>query len=229
LNIKTLKTERVFRSSSESLESFIAPLNDQMTRFLTRYETQKDAPNYYTRDAGADAKRPVTQFKDAQPQIRDILRQYVTYKRKDGVTLSGTLYLPPGYKQGAKVPVIMWAYPREFGDADSASQVTGSPNQFTSIRGASHMFLLLSGYANLRQPDDADHRAGRDRERHLRRAADRERAGRGRQGRRDGRRRSRSHRRRRPQLRRVHDRQPAGALAPVPRRLSPKAAPTTGR
>ena len=152
VNIKTLKTERVFRSSSESLESFIAPLNDQMTRFLTRYETQKDAPNYYTRDAGADAKRPVTQFKDAQPQIRDILRQYVTYKRKDGVTLSGTLYLPPGHKQGAKVPVIMWAYPREFGDADSASQVTGSPNQFTSIRGASHMFLLLSGYAIFDNP-----------------------------------------------------------------------------
>src|SRR5580765_6513048 len=152
LNIKTLKTERVFRSSSESLESFIAPLNDQMTRFLTRYETQKDAPNYYTRDAGAEAKRSVTQFKDAQPQIRDILRQYVTYKRKDGVTLSGTLYLPPGYKQGTKVPVIMWAYPREFGDADSASQVTGSPNQFTSIRGASHMFLLLSGYAIFDNP-----------------------------------------------------------------------------
>jgi dipeptidyl aminopeptidase/acylaminoacyl peptidase len=152
LNIKTLKTERVFRSSSESLESFIAPLNDAMTKFVTRYETQKDAPNFFVRDAGSDAKRAVTTFKDPQPQVRDILRQYVTYKRKDGVTLSGTLYLPPGYKQGTKVPVIMWAYPREFGDADSASQVTGSPNQFTSIRGASHMFLLLSGYAIFDNP-----------------------------------------------------------------------------
>jgi dipeptidyl aminopeptidase/acylaminoacyl peptidase len=152
LNIKTLRSERVFRSSSESLESFVAPLNDEMTRFITRYETQREAPNYYTREAGSDAKRAVTQFKDPQPQIRDILRQYVTYKRKDGVTLSGTLYLPPGYKQGTKVPVIMWAYPREFGDADSASQVTGSPNQFTSIRGGSHMFLLLSGYAIFDNP-----------------------------------------------------------------------------
>jgi dipeptidyl aminopeptidase/acylaminoacyl peptidase len=152
LNIKTLKTERVFRSSSESLESFIAPLNDEMTKFVTRYETQKEAPNFYVREAGSDTKRAVTQFKDSQPQIREILRQYVTYKRKDGVTLSGTLYLPPGYKQGTKVPVIMWAYPREFGDADSASQVTGSPNQFTSIRGGSHMFLLLSGYAIFDNP-----------------------------------------------------------------------------
>ena len=152
LNVKTLATERIFRSSSESLESFVAPLNAEMTRFLTRYETQKDAPNLYAREAGATSRRAVTQFKDPQPGIRDILRQYVTYKRNDGVTLSGTLYLPPGYKQGTKVPVIMWAYPREFGDADSASQVTGSPNSFTAIRGASHMFLLLSGYAIFDNP-----------------------------------------------------------------------------
>ena len=152
LNVKTLQTERVFRSSSESLESFVAPLNDEMTRFLTRYETQKDTPNLYTRDAGAVARRAVTQFKDPQPQVRGILRQYVTYKRNDGVTLSGTLYLPPGYRQGTKLPVVMWAYPREFGDADSASQVSGSPNSFTTIRGASHMFLLLSGYAIFDNP-----------------------------------------------------------------------------
>src|SRR5206468_2853098 len=83
-------------------------------------------------------------------QIRGITSQYVTYKRKDGVTLSGTLYLPPDYQKGTKLPVIMWAYPREFGDADSASQVTGSPNRFTTISGYSHMFLLLSGYAIFR-------------------------------------------------------------------------------
>ena len=152
VNVKTLKTDRLFRSSSESLEAFVAPLNDEMTKFLTRYETQKEAPNYYVRDAGSESKRAVTAFKDTQPAARDILRQYVTYKRKDGVTLSGTLYLPPGYKQGTKLPVIMWAYPREFGDADSASQVTGSPNSFLQLRGGSHMFLLLSGYAIFDNP-----------------------------------------------------------------------------
>src|SRR6058998_2323808 len=46
----------------------------------------------------------------------------------------------------------MWAYPRESGDAASASQVSGSPNQFTTLRGASHMFLLLSGYAIFDNP-----------------------------------------------------------------------------
>jgi len=152
LNLKTLQTERVFRSGSESLETFIAPLDDGMTRFLTRYETQKEPPNYYVRNREATSRRQVTDFKDPQPQIRNILRQYVTYQRNDGVKLSATLYLPPGHKQGERLPVVMWAYPREFGDADAASQVTGSPNQFMQIRGSSHMFLLLSGYAIFDNP-----------------------------------------------------------------------------
>jgi dipeptidyl aminopeptidase/acylaminoacyl peptidase len=152
LNVKTLKADRLFRSGTEALESVVAPLADDMTKVLTRYESQKDVPNYYVRDIGANTRQKITDFKDPQPQVREILRQFVTYKRNDGVTLSGTLYLPPGYKQGQKVPLIMWAYPREFGDADTASQITGSPNQFTLLRGYSHMFLLLSGYAVFDNP-----------------------------------------------------------------------------
>jgi dipeptidyl aminopeptidase/acylaminoacyl peptidase len=152
LNVKTLATERIFRSGTDALETFVAPLSDDMNRFLVRYETPKDPPNYYARNRDTTTRRPVTAFKDPQPQIRGITSQYVTYKRKDGVTLSGTLYLPPDYQKGTKIPLIMWAYPREFGDADSASQVTGSPNRFTTISGYSHMFLLLSGYAIFDNP-----------------------------------------------------------------------------
>jgi dipeptidyl aminopeptidase/acylaminoacyl peptidase len=152
LNLKTLTSERIFRSGTDALETFVAPLGDDMNRFLVRYETPKDPPNYYTRNRDTTTRRQVTSFKDPQPQIRGITSQYVTYKRKDGVTLSGTLYLPPDYQKGTKVPLIMWAYPREFGDADSASQVTGSPNRFTTIGGYSHMFLLLSGYAIFDNP-----------------------------------------------------------------------------
>ena len=152
LNVKTLKTDRLFRSGTEALESFVAPASNDMTKILTRYESQKDVPNYYVRDVTSGARQKLTDFGDPQPQAREILRQFVTYKRNDGVTLSGTVYLPPGYKQGQKVPVIMWAYPREFGDADTAGQVTGSPNQFMLLRGASHLFLLLSGYAVFDNP-----------------------------------------------------------------------------
>jgi dipeptidyl aminopeptidase/acylaminoacyl peptidase len=152
VNLKTLQTERLFRSAPDALETFVAPLNDDMSRFLTQHETPKEPPNYYVRNRDTTTKRAVTDFKDPQPQLRGVERQYVTYQRKDGVKLSGTLYLPPGYKKGDRVPVVMWAYPREFGDADSASQVSGSPNRFLTVSGYSHMFLLLSGYAVFDNP-----------------------------------------------------------------------------
>jgi dipeptidyl aminopeptidase/acylaminoacyl peptidase len=152
LDLKTLKTERLFRSDNKSYESVIAPLSDDLKVWLTRYETQKDPPNYYVRDLKSDSRRAVTAFKDPQPQLRNVERQFVTYQRKDGVKLAATLYLPPGYQKGQRLPVIMWAYPREFGDPDSASQVTGSANRFTTISGYSHLFLLLSGYAIFDNP-----------------------------------------------------------------------------
>jgi dipeptidyl aminopeptidase/acylaminoacyl peptidase len=152
LNLKTLATDRLFRSDAKSYETVVAPLSDDAGTVLTRFETPTDPPNYYVRDLQANSRRAVTAFKDPQPQLRGAKHQFVTYQRKDGVKLSATLYLPPGYKQGERLPVIMWAYPREFGDPDSASQITGSPNRFTIVTGYSHLFLLLSGYAILDNP-----------------------------------------------------------------------------
>jgi dipeptidyl aminopeptidase/acylaminoacyl peptidase len=152
LNLKTFESERLFRSAGDAYETVVAPLSNDFTTILTRYETPKDPPNYYVRTVGGDSRRAVTAFKDPQPQLRGIEHQYVTYQRKDGVKLSATLYLPPGYKKGERIPVILWAYPREFGDADSASQVSGSPNRFTIVSGYSHLFLLLSGYAIFDNP-----------------------------------------------------------------------------
>jgi len=146
LSLKTLASERLFHSASDAYELPIAPLTDDATQVLMRRETPKDTPNYWV------GSRQITAFEDPQPQLRGVTHQYVTYKRNDGVTLGATLYLPAAYKQGEKLPVILWAYPREFGDADAASQVSGSPNKFTIVSGYSHMFLLLSGYAIFDNP-----------------------------------------------------------------------------
>jgi dipeptidyl aminopeptidase/acylaminoacyl peptidase len=152
LNLKTLQTDRVFRADDETYETVVAPLDDAGKRVLTRFETPSDPPNYYVRDLAAGTKRALTAFTDPAPQLRGVQKQFVTYKRKDGVSLSGTLYLPPDYKAGQRLPVVMWAYPREFGDSDTAGQVTGSPYRFTTYTGASHLLLLTQGYAIFDDP-----------------------------------------------------------------------------
>jgi dipeptidyl aminopeptidase/acylaminoacyl peptidase len=149
-NLATLKAERLWRCNETSYESVTALLSDDGSKFMTRYETTTTPPNYFIRSGST--KQAVTNFPDPTPQIRGIKKQLVTYKRKDGVPLSFTLYLPPDYKAGTPLPTVVWAYPREFNDADTAGQVSGSPNRFTTISGMSHLFFLLQGYAVL---DDA--------------------------------------------------------------------------
>jgi dipeptidyl aminopeptidase/acylaminoacyl peptidase len=83
------------------------------------------------------------------PQLRGVEKRRVTYQRADGVPLSFTLYLPPNYKPGTKLPTVVWAYPLEYNDADTAGQIVGSTNRFTTISGMSHLFFLLEGYAIL--------------------------------------------------------------------------------
>ena len=147
-NLQTLKSERIFRSGADSYEGPIALLSDDGAQFITRRESPAEAPNYFVR-SGAAASRALTQFPDPTPQLRGIKKQLVTYKRADGVQCSFTLYLPPDYKEGTRLPTVVWAYPLEFTDAGTAGQISGSTQRATSIVGPSHLFFLLEGYAVL--------------------------------------------------------------------------------
>jgi dipeptidyl aminopeptidase/acylaminoacyl peptidase len=146
-DLKTLKASRVWQCDEQSYESVVAILDDNATKIITSRETKDLPPNYVSRDLSARTSRNLTTFKDPQPQLSDVQKQLVTYKRKDGVMLSGTIYLPPSYKPGTRLPMFVWAYPQEFTSADAASQVVGSPNRFTRAGGASHLLLLTQGYA----------------------------------------------------------------------------------
>lgn len=152
-NLQTQKAERLFRSDATQYESFVALLDDDAKQFITRHESPTAAPNYYLRTKGEAATsmpiKSLTNFPDATPQLRGIKKQLVTYKRADGVQCSFTLYLPPGYKEGTRLPTVIWAYPLEFNDPSTAGQVTGSTQRSTQIIGPSHLFFLLEGYAVL--------------------------------------------------------------------------------
>jgi dipeptidyl aminopeptidase/acylaminoacyl peptidase len=93
----------------------------------------------------ASTAAQVTRNVDPTPEVRSIKRQLVTYKRKDGVDLSFTLYLPLGYKEGTRVPAVLYAYPADYADPTQAGQVAGSQQTFTQF--PRYRLLLLAGYA----------------------------------------------------------------------------------
>lgn len=162
LDLTTLKSERWFRSSPDVLESFLGGLDPASKSFLTLRQSRTEPPNVHLRIIGGrDAKstageaayrstsRQLTHIADPTPQLRQIPKRLVTYQRPDGVKLSFTLYLPPGYKEGTRLPTVIWAYPLDYTDPSAAGQVRTSPQEFTQIDGASPIFLTLLGYAVL--------------------------------------------------------------------------------
>lgn len=146
-DLKTKETVNLFRSDESVYEEVVGVLDTAGTKFVTRRESPTDPPNYFLHD-GAKVTA-LTQFKDPSPALRAIKRQLVTYKRADGVPLSFTLYLPPNYTPGTKLPTVVWAYPLEYDDAATAGQISGSTKRFLTITGMSHLFFLLQGYAIL--------------------------------------------------------------------------------
>jgi dipeptidyl aminopeptidase/acylaminoacyl peptidase len=147
-NLATGKSERLFQCDDDHYEVVDALLDDHGTKFLTRRESPSEPPNYYVRTV--DGKMTaMTSFPDPQPIFRKVTKQLVTYKRADGVPLSFVLYLPPDYQPGTRLPTLIWAYPLEYNDADTAGQVSGSSKRFTEVTGYSQLFHVLDGFAVL--------------------------------------------------------------------------------
>lgn len=149
-SLGTLKVERIHQSNSSEYETLIDVVSEDGSKFITRRESPTEPPNYYLRTAGG-AATPITGYKDPTPQLRRIRKELVKYKRADGVDLSFTLYLPPDYKEGTRLPAVLYAYPTEFTDPNVAGQIAGSTQKFTSLSAYSHLFYVLAGYAVLDQ------------------------------------------------------------------------------
>jgi dipeptidyl aminopeptidase/acylaminoacyl peptidase len=144
------KTERLWQCESgvyEQVVAMVASSAGTLPTIFTRRESPAEPPNLRVRDLATGTVTALTDFPDPQPQMRGVHQELVKYKRPDGVELSATLYLPKGYVPGTKLPLIVWAYPREYNDPGTAGQVSGSPSRFVRLRGASHLVLLTQGYA----------------------------------------------------------------------------------
>ena len=152
LDLRTLDTERLFRTEPGTWETVAAVLATDGGTLLTRRESRTEPPNYFLLDAASGARRALTDYEDPAPILRRVEKRLVTYARGDGVALSATLYLPPGHRDGDRHPLLVWAYPREYTNPAAAGQVRGSPHRFTTLRGASHLLLLTQGYAILDGP-----------------------------------------------------------------------------
>ncbi|MBK9335535.1 MAG: S9 family peptidase [Lewinellaceae bacterium] len=149
INLTTGKKETVFQCSGGAFEEFVMFDGKNTNRIITRYQSKTEAPNFFLTDLKTKTRKALTTFQDPAPQLTGVEKRLVKYTRNDGVPLSGTLYLPPGYQPGQRLPLFIWAYPLEYSDAATAGQVRGSENTFTFYRNDSPLFFVTQGYAVL--------------------------------------------------------------------------------
>ncbi|MCF6225474.1 MAG: prolyl oligopeptidase family serine peptidase [Xanthomonadales bacterium] len=144
---------RKWHSQAPYYEQILLPINADATRVLTLRESISEQPNFFIRDITTGKVTQFTEFPHPSPAFIGINKELIKYKRKDGVDLSGTLYLPAGYdKSKGPIPVLMWAYPREYKDNDVASQVTESPYEFVRVSYWGPMPHLAQGFAIFDDP-----------------------------------------------------------------------------
>ena len=152
-NLMNGQSKRLWRSASPYYERPVTMIDGEKQVVLTSRETTEEPVNYYLRNMADGSVDPVTNFTHPYPQMKGVYKEMITYKRHDGIDLSATLYLPPGRKPGdGPLPLLMWAYPREFKTAKAASQVVGSPHRFVRISPTSPLIMLSYGYAVLSGP-----------------------------------------------------------------------------
>ncbi|MCK9225442.1 MAG: prolyl oligopeptidase family serine peptidase [Candidatus Muirbacterium halophilum] len=147
ISLNDFTKSEVFRSSNDKYERFLCFTDETFTKILIKSESSTEYPNYYEYNPIKNSKKQVSFFENPFKVFENVKKEIVKYKREDGIELSGTLYYPPNYKKGQKVPCVLHSYPLEYTGKNTASQVRGSSNTFTKISYMSELFFLLQGIA----------------------------------------------------------------------------------
>ena len=152
-DVKTKSTKTLYRSTcTDKMETIIDILDVKKGELMVSIQSPSEYPNYYVRKMnGKAAPVAITKFDNPFKKIAGIHKEVISYKRADGIDLTATLYLPLGYDRTKKekLPMVMWAYPQEFKDKNSASQNTTNPNEFIFPFYGSPIYWVTRGYAVL--------------------------------------------------------------------------------
>jgi dipeptidyl aminopeptidase/acylaminoacyl peptidase len=154
MDLSTFKIKRLYTSNyTNKKEEIIEFIDFKKGTVMVGLQSATDYPNYYIRNIYKKGE-PVamTNFENPFSALNNVKKELLSYEREDGVKLSGTLYTPANYKSGDKLPLLIWAYPEEFKDKNSAGQNNKNPNEFTFPTYGSFVYWVNKGYVVL---DDA--------------------------------------------------------------------------
>ena len=152
LDLKTLRKKRIYTARPSDMQERISQVVDiHKGDILISLQSATQYPNIYAKNIKTGQQKAVTTIENPFKSLEKVHKEVLNYKRKDGVDLSGILYLPAGYDftKKEKLPLLIWAYPREYKDKNTAGQSTANPKEFTFPSYGSFVYWVTKGYAVL--------------------------------------------------------------------------------
>lgn len=153
LDLETLERERLWQSPESRHERVTGAVAPGSGAFLLRFESPSRPPNLAVlrlRGAeGGPSLRELTALDAPASPLRAIRRRTLRYRRADGVPLAGTLYVPAERKEGERLPLVVWIYPRKHASAETTGQAPAPSRRYLEVEGVSPLPLATQGFAVL--------------------------------------------------------------------------------
>jgi len=154
VDLATGNKTRLFESDTAVYESEPTPVDADYAKFVVTRETETVVPDQWLRDRASGALTRLTSNRDVTPEVTKLERRTYQVTRADGYKLWTTVTLPPGYRDGSKVPALFWFYPYEYTDQASYDRTkrTFNKHKFPAAGPRSMEIMATQGYAIV-QPD----------------------------------------------------------------------------
>ena len=149
VDIRTGVKTRIFEGGKDWYDAVGTPLDDDFTRAVVVRESRSEIPNAYLRDLKTGQATRLTSNSDYAPEFTRSIRKRVTVTRPDGISFVVRVTLPPDYREGTRLPGMLWLYPYEYTSQAEYDRTlrTENVNRFPASGTRTIEFLATQGYA----------------------------------------------------------------------------------
>ncbi|ATG79122.1 S9 family peptidase [Pseudoalteromonas sp. 1_2015MBL_MicDiv] len=138
----------IFLSNAEHIEMPLWVANNTL---IIQKQNNSSAPQYYALTNKSFKKKVLLYSSENKNKLTN-QPVNISYKRNDGLDLTGTLHLPNSYNISDKIPAILWIYPDEFKNKKLSQQNTVRTNLFREFDPLSPLVFLHDGFAVFESP-----------------------------------------------------------------------------
>jgi len=156
VDFETGQKTRLFEGKGDITETIVAPLDDDYSRAIVVKESPSIVADSYLRDMKSGSDKQLTHNVDFAPEVTQAQRKRILVTRpRDNYKFYIDVTLPKDYREGTRLPGIIWFYPTEFSTQTEYDQRrrTTNINSFANVGARSPEIWVTQGYVVI-QPVD---------------------------------------------------------------------------